>query len=238
MKKYKLLKVWYKFVYCFNKFFVFPTKLCMIWWTIYIPILIMYGKYTFSNIIFLLFILFLILYSIPTFIYNKNEQRKNNYQNKIKSKYTKRIEKLDYVYLDIKPSWMKDKEIRNSIINLTPEMDSMTGYEFEIFCAHILAKNGFSNTNVTKGSGDQGVDIIAEKDGIKYAIQCKCYSGSVGNHSVQEAYAGSKFYDCHVPVVMTNSFFTKSAMELADKNNVLLWDRNKIIEFLINYRVG
>ena len=53
--------------------------------------------------------------------------------------------------------------------------DEMEGHEFEYFCADLLEKRGFEEVEVTKGSGDYGVDILAEKDGVTYAIQCKRY---------------------------------------------------------------
>lgn len=110
--------------------------------------------------------------------------------------------------------------------------DNMVGYEFEKFCSELLVKIGFSNVKNTQLSSDQGIDILAEKSGVKYAIQCKCYSGNVGNKAVQEAFSGCRFYDCHVPVVMTNSYFTDSAKQLAEKNNVLLWDRDILISYI------
>jgi HJR/Mrr/RecB family endonuclease len=106
--------------------------------------------------------------------------------------------------------------------------DYMDGHDFERYCASVLEKNGFSDVSVTPGSGDQGIDVIAYKDGVKYGIQCKCYSSDIGNKAVQEAFSGAKFYECHVPVVLTNRYFTKSAKELAEKANVLLWDRDKL----------
>ena len=78
---------------------------------------------------------------------------------------------------------------------------------------------------VTKGSGDYGVDILAEKDGITYAIQCKCYQAPVGIKAVQEAYAGRDYYDRMVGVVMTNQYFTSPAVDAARKLKILLWDR-------------
>ena len=57
----------------------------------------------------------------------------------------------------------------------------MNGYEYEEYCANYLKKNGYTNITVTKGSGDHGVDIIACKNGKKYAIQCKYYSNPVSN---------------------------------------------------------
>ena len=105
----------------------------------------------------------------------------------------------------------------------------MEGHEFEFYCADLLKKNGFQNIEVTKGSGDQGIDIIAHKDGVKYGIQCKCYTSDIGNKAVQEAFAGKTYYGCHVATVLTNRYFTKSAKELAERNAVLLWDRNKLL---------
>ena len=111
-------------------------------------------------------------------------------------------------------------------------IDGMEGHEFEYFCAELLQKNGFSNVRVTPGSGDQGVDVIASKDGIKYAIQCKNYASALSNTPVQEVTAGKQFYGCHVGVVMTNSTFTPGAIQLAEATNVLLWDRTKLLEFI------
>ena len=110
--------------------------------------------------------------------------------------------------------------------------DSMSGIEFELFCKNILQINGFQNLRTTKGSGDQGIDLLAEKDGIQYGIQCKCYSSDIGNKAVQEAFAGKTFYNCHVVAVLTNQYFTKSATELAQSNKVLLWDRKKLIALI------
>ena len=99
----------------------------------------------------------------------------------------------------------------------------MDGYQFEYQCAAILKRKHFSKIEVTKSSGDQGVDIIAYKHRKKYGIQCKYYTYPVGNKAVQEAYAGANFYDCDKAMVMTNTTFTRSASELAEKLEVELW---------------
>lgn len=79
-----------------------------------------------------------------------------------------------------------------------------------------------------------GLGVIAYRDGVKYGIQCKCYSSDIGNKAVQEAFAGKTYYNCHVAAVLTNRHFTKSAKELAENNKVLLWDREKLEEFVQN----
>lgn len=110
--------------------------------------------------------------------------------------------------------------------------DSMEGHDFERFCADLLKARGFLEVEVTKGSGDFGVDILAEKDGISYAFQCKRYDESVGVKAVQEIYAGRDYYDRQIGVVMTNQYFTAPAVEAARKLKILLWDRGYLEEMM------
>lgn len=104
--------------------------------------------------------------------------------------------------------------------------DSMEGLEFEQYCAKLLEADGFVEVEVTRGSGDYGVDILAKKDMVTYAIQCKVYSDPVGVKAVQEVYAGRDYYDRMVGAVLTNQYFTKAAYAAADKLKILLWDRD------------
>lgn len=106
--------------------------------------------------------------------------------------------------------------------------DYMEGHDFEYFCAGILRKNGFENVEVTQGSGDHGIDILAEKDGITYAIQCKCYTSNIGNSAVQQAHTGKSLYHKDIAVVLTNRYFTTQAKEEAKALGVKLWDRDKL----------
>ena len=103
--------------------------------------------------------------------------------------------------------------------------DELEGHEFEYYCAELLKKKGFIDVEVTNGSGDYGADILAEKDGVTYAIQCKCYTAPIGVKAIQEAYAGRDYYDKMVGAVLTNQYFTTPAVEAAKKLNILLWDR-------------
>lgn len=100
----------------------------------------------------------------------------------------------------------------------------MTGAQFEEYCVAYLKKRGFKKVRLTKASGDQGVDILARRKGKNYAIQCKLYKKPVGNAAVQQAYAGKQYYDCDKGMVMTNSTFTKSAISLAERTDVALWE--------------
>ncbi|MCK4887724.1 MAG: restriction endonuclease [Planctomycetes bacterium] len=105
------------------------------------------------------------------------------------------------------------------------DIDHLNGFEFEEFIGDMYRKAGYKVT-VTKKSGDQGADLIIEKDGVSTAVQTKKYSGSVGNSAVQEVVAAMKYYDCDKSMVITTAKFTKSALELAGRNGVELIDKN------------
>ena len=126
------------------------------------------------------------------------------------------------------PKSFQQHNANKPIINI----DNMSGHEFEMFCAKVLQMNGFYDINVTKASGDQGVDVIALKDGIRCAIQCKRYSNNVGNKAVQEVIAGMQYYNCPIGIVMTNSYFTQSAKELANRAEIILWDRDFLCKYM------
>lgn len=112
------------------------------------------------------------------------------------------------------------------------ELDDMNGIAFEELACEILVANGFDLAENTPATRDFGVDILAEKDGMTYAIQCKRYKDAVGLEAVQQVYAGRAFYECHVAVVLTNQSFTANAQKLADKLGVVLWDRETLRNLL------
>lgn len=143
----------------------------------------------------------------------------------IPSKDILRIQEEMPISIDRFNKRMKDIYEKNKT-----NFDKMDGHDFEYYCANILRKNGFKNVEVTQGSKDHGVDILAEKDDITYAIQCKCYSSNIGNSAIQQAHTGKYIYKKDVAVVMTNQYFTKQAIEEAMQIGVKLWDRDKLNE--------
>ena len=111
-------------------------------------------------------------------------------------------------------------------------IDSLDGLQFEQLCCEILNLRGYINIHKTKVTGDFGLDILCDKDGERYGIQCKCYSSPIGVHAVQEAFSGSAYYDCDIPVVITNQSFTYASQEMARKLGVTLWDRDFLVREL------
>ncbi len=102
--------------------------------------------------------------------------------------------------------------------------------EFEQRCARYLENRGFQ-IRLVGAVGDQGADIIAERDSLRIAVQCKRYSSPAGNSSVQEVVAARFHYDCSHAIVVAPSGFTASARQLAKTARVALLSPEELCEF-------
>jgi len=107
------------------------------------------------------------------------------------------------------------------------EFETANPYEYETRVATKLKSLGWS-ARTTSGSGDQGADVIAEIKEVLFVIQCKLYTGPVGNKAVQEVFAAKGYYDANVAAVVTNQTYTKSAKKLAHKLGVLLLHHDEL----------
>lgn len=94
-------------------------------------------------------------------------------------------------------------------------------YEYEEYVANLLNRKEWT-AKTTKGSGDHGVDVLSIVNRKLVAIQCKLYNSSVGNQAVQEVVTGMKYWEASIAVVVTNSNYTKHAIEIARVHNVYL----------------
>jgi len=99
----------------------------------------------------------------------------------------------------------------------------MDGIEFERFLQHTFEQGGFETSRTTQ-SNDRGVDLFAEKKGMRYAIQAKHYSkgNSVGSSAVQKTSGLLSRPDIDRAILITTSAFTSEAMAVAENRNVVL----------------
>ena len=121
------------------------------------------------------------------------------------------------------------RDIENRAAGFDAENLPFNGHAFEKWVAEALIGFGWI-TNVTAGSGDQGIDVIAEKGGKKLGIQCKLYSSAIGNKAVQEAHAGKAYYSADTVAVLSNASYTSSAKDLAKVTGVELLSHHDIPE--------
>jgi len=107
--------------------------------------------------------------------------------------------------------------------------EAMTPTEFEQFCAAQLRSSGW-DARVTQASGDQGVDVIATKNGKKLVVQCKLYGRPVGNKAVQEISAARLHEAADFAAVVSNQRYTPAACRLAQTNGVALLHFSEMID--------
>ena len=112
------------------------------------------------------------------------------------------------------------------------EIDIMSGRQFETYLAIMYRSLGY-RVSKTKGSGDFGADLILRVHNKKIGVQVKRYQQNVGVRAVQEILSSMSYYDLDEGWVVTNSYFTKAAKELARKGNIKLIDRKQLISEII-----
>lgn len=166
---------------------------------------------------------------------------KNDYGQENRSKWETELKKFKQTVIGTQPNKLVNDYVderieymifqyNNSVENSSIDFnDHMNPYEYEHYCASLLSKAGWE-TNVTQSSGDQGVDVIAVKEGIKIAVQCKLYGLPVGNKAVQEVFAAKQHIGANYAAVVTNSSFTQSAKELANTTGVMLLHHSELEE--------
>ena len=125
----------------------------------------------------------------------------------------------------------QDQWRRYHKLQLVSNVDEMSGVEFENLLAKYYVSKGYT-VNLTPSSGDFGVDLLATKGRTVLAVQAKRYSGSVGVRAVQEVSSGAVYYQATKAAVVTNSFFTRQAKELAKALNVSCVGRKKLLNKL------
>lgn len=152
------------------------------------------------------------------------QKSKKNFLNKLKERYEINLE--EETCLELIEQVVNDyQDSKSEILNEVPS----DPYEYEKYCANILNNNGWS-AQITSGSGDHGVDVIAEKNGQYVAIQCKLYNSKIGNKAVQEVASGMKHWNSSIAVVVTNSDYTKNAIDIARTHNVHLLHHSHLPE--------
>ncbi|WP_313567955.1 restriction endonuclease [Acetoanaerobium noterae] len=147
----------------------------------------------------------------------------NNFKNMLIDILYEKNQK-EYIKLERDRLLRGDFKTEVDYYNDTLSFDSITnGYDFEEYLKTIFDKHGYY-VEVTKRSGDQGADLVLNKNNEKIVVQAKFYSRPVGNKAVQEVVSAIAFYNANKGMVVTNNRYTQSAIELANANNIKLID--------------
>ena len=113
------------------------------------------------------------------------------------------------------------------------EIDKMSGEEFEKYLSILFKRRGY-RVSLTAQSGDYGCDLLLKDGNDIIAVQAKRYSNTVGVKAVQEIIGSVRMYNATEAWVVTNNYYTKQAIKLANMNDVYLIDRNDLIELILD----
>jgi len=82
----------------------------------------------------------------------------------------------------------------------------------------------------------QGVDLLLKRANQKIAVKYIILSEeSVTVKAIQEAYAGTRYWDCASCIVVTNGNFSDESLETANKLQVETWDGNVLQRLIDEY---
>ena len=108
------------------------------------------------------------------------------------------------------------------------ELRAMDAIDFEYYTADILRQRGIE-ANVTRASGDEGVDVFAiGPDGKRCAVQCKRYSRPVGPGVVRELDGSRRLHKCDTALLVTTTSLTAGAAEAAEQLGIDVMDGNHL----------
>ena len=122
---------------------------------------------------------------------------------------------------DSSSSLVGESDLQNGIANFSwREMEELTGKLFE--------KKGYS-VEVTKSTGDFGIDVWAKKDNMITGIQVKKWKNDVGFDDVTKTLGSNLGKANKYILISTISFFTPQAWQHQKQHSHLieLWDTNR-----------
>ncbi|MGK0189108.1 MAG: hypothetical protein ACI9R3_004925 [Verrucomicrobiales bacterium] len=121
-------------------------------------------------------------------------------------------------------SYWKERNAREFWLNLT-------GLEFEHELARVLRLNGFE-AEVTRGSGDEGIDIILRKSGETIGVQCKNHHRPVGQPALRDFLGALVHMNADMGIFVASSGVTTPAKSFAKGKNIELWDLDYVLTLL------
>lgn len=109
-------------------------------------------------------------------------------------------------------------------------VDRMSGEQFERYCRSYFRLHGYYRIRTTQKTRDYGADLIMHKGLHKVVVQAKRYDHNIGVFAIQQALAAKAYYNADTAMVITNQYFTSSAIRLAEVNDVKLFDRSSLFK--------
>ncbi len=117
------------------------------------------------------------------------------------------------------------------------EVKRMSRREFINFVNFHFMRLGYI-TEKTRQAGETSADFIVKKNNVKSAVLVIRSDRKIGVKIVESVLGAYRFLDCSRSIVVTDNFFSDEVKELAEENNIELWDKNKLASSIIAVKKG
>ena len=118
-------------------------------------------------------------------------------------------------------------------------------YEFEHFVKALLEAMDYENVEVTKQSGDKGVDVVANYQfgitEIREVVQVKRTESNIGRRTIDELRGALPYHRAIRGTIITLGGFAKGVAEAAlfqGAAPITLIDGNRLLELAIKHQIG
>jgi hypothetical protein len=133
--------------------------------------------------------------------------------------------------------WQKGRRLLARARKLE-DLKAFSPDDFEALVAKLFEAHGHKVEPVG-GNADHGVDVIVMNgQGEKWVVQCKRYSGSVGEPVVRDLYGTMLHEEAQGAYLMTTGMFTKQAQQWAADKPILLYDGHALIALIQGTKAG
>jgi len=135
--------------------------------------------------------------------------------------------------LTIKLCFRKSNRERRNLAGFQlDDIDRMSGEAFEEYLGALFDRLGYLSSPTERF--DKGADLILVKEGVRTAVQAKCWTRErVGVEAIRAVVAAQRPYRCTRGLVVTNGHFTRPATQAAKDNNIALWDRDDLANVIL-----
>jgi restriction system protein len=123
--------------------------------------------------------------------------------------------------------WIRlaDAQKIEDLLALTPE-------EFEALVAGLFRAYGHQ-AEAMGGISDHGIDVVVQSNqGEKWIVQCKRYSGSVGEPVIRDLYGTMLHEEAQKAYLVTTGSFTNQAITWAEGKPIILYDGETLVKLI------
>lgn len=132
----------------------------------------------------------------------------------------------------------KTQRERFSKIRRLDQLQQMDPIDFERYCGWLYELKGYK-AHMTATTGDEGIDLLLKKGRETTVVQCKRYSGTVGQPTVRDLYGTQLHTNAKAAALVTTGRISSSAEAWAANKPIDLIDGNDLMAWInANRRAG